>query len=178
VARLKFIPFDGPAERHLARARDQQPTYTGGLQAPASFRSLSRSRQLAPGEDSFRRAGETILGWDMHRRAGLTVRPSSPRATEGGTVVIGLGLAGVALAIPCRVKEVYEQPNRLGFSYLTLPGHPECGMEQFLVELASDGSVRATVTAVSRPGTLLVALGGPVSRLVQRGMVDRYLAVL
>ncbi len=178
MARLKFIPFDGTAERHLARARDQQPTYTGGLQAPAGFGSLSRSRQLTPGEDTFRRAGEAVLGWDMHRRAGLSVRPSSPRAVEGSTVVLGLGVAGVALVIPCRVSAVFDEPDRLGFSYLSLPGHPECGMEQFLVEQAADGSVRATVTAVSRPGTLLVALGGPVSGLVQRRMVDRYLAVL
>jgi uncharacterized protein (UPF0548 family) len=178
MPRLKFIPIDGTAAEHLVRAVAQQPTYSGGLDPQPGLRGLHRSIRLRRGEESFRQAGETILGWDMHRRAGLRVEPELPRAAAGSTVVLGLGLAGVALVIPCRVNAVYDEPNRLGFEYLTLPGHPECGMEQFLVELSPDGSVHASVTALSRPGTLLVALGGPVSRLAQRRMADRYLAVL
>ena len=178
MARLRFVPLDGTAERQLARARTEQPTYTGDLGAQPGFHTVSRTIRLPRGEQRFRQAGEAILGWDMHRRAGLRVHAETPRATEGSTVLLGLGLAGGYLVIPCRVSEVYQEPNRLGFSYVTLPGHPECGIEQFVVELAEDGAVQATIRAVSRPGTALVALGAPVNRWVQRWMTDRYLAAL
>ncbi|MFL6161436.1 MAG: DUF1990 family protein [Jatrophihabitantaceae bacterium] len=175
MSRLRFIPIDGTAEAQLARAITQQPSYLDGLRPQPGFAALSRSMRLRPGEVSFRRAGEIILSWDMHRRAGLRVYPETPRANGGSTVVLGLGIAGAALVIPCRVREAFDEPTRIGFNYLTLPGHPECGIEQFQVELAEDDTVRATVTSVSRPGTMLVKLGAPVNRLTQRYLVDRYL---
>jgi uncharacterized protein (UPF0548 family) len=178
MARLRFIPLDGTAEKLLARARADQPTYSGGLDPCPGFDTFARTIRLARGEDSFRAAGETILGWGMQRGAGLRVHAETPRATAGSTAVLGIGVAGVYLAFPCRVNEVYAEPTRLGFSYLTLPGHPECGIERFLVELAPDGAVQASVTAVSRPANLLVSLAGPVGRAAQRWTADRYLAAL
>lgn len=178
MARLRFSPIDGTPEQHLARAVGQQPSYSGGLDPQPGFSTLNRTLRLRRGELSFRRAGETILSWDMHRRAGMRVHGTSPRAEPGSTVVLGLGLAGIRLVFPCRVHESFDEPNRIGFDYVTLPGHPECGMERFQVELTEDGSVHASITAVSRPANLLVALGGPVSRLAQRRTADRYLKVL
>ncbi len=70
---------------------------------------------------------------------------------------------------------VVDEPDRRGFSYGTLPGHPECGEEEFLLERAADGSLRLTVTASSRPATVLARAGGPVTGLVQRVMTRRYL---
>jgi len=178
MARLRFIPLDGSAEKMLARALAEQPTYPGGLDPKPGFETFARSIRLTRGEDSFRAAGEKILGWGMQRGAGLRVHPETPRATLGSTTVLGIGVAGLYLAFPCRVNEVYEEPNRLGFSYLTLPGHPECGMERFLVELGPDGTVQASVTAISRPANPLVRLTGPVGRVAQRWTADRYLASL
>lgn len=178
MARLRFIPFDGSAEKLLARARADQPTYPGGLDPRPGFETFVRTVRLASGEDSFRTAGETILSWGMQRGAGLRVQAETPRATVGSTAVLGIGVAGVYLAFPCRVNEVYAEPTRLGFSYLTLSGHPECGMERFLVKLGPDGAVQASVTAVSRPANLLVSLAGPVGRLAQRKTAERYLATL
>lgn len=178
MTRLRFIPLDGSAEKLLARASADQPTYAGGLDPRPGFETFNRTIRLPAGPDSFRAAGETILSWQMHRRAGLRVQADQPRATVGGTVLTGIGLAGLYLAFPCRVDEVYQEPTRLGFSYLTLPGHPECGIERFLVELGPDGAVQASVTAVSRPANLLVSLAGPVGRAAQRRTADRYLAAL
>jgi len=178
MARLRFIPLNGSFEKLLARSRADQPTYPGGLDPRPGFDTFNRSIRLPRGEDSFRQAGETILTWGLQRGAGLRVEPDTPRVAVGSTTVLGIGVAGLYLAFPCRVNEVYQEPTRLGFSYLTLPGHPECGMERFLVELAPDGTVQASVTAISRPGNLLVSLAGPVGRAAQRRTADRYLAVL
>ena len=178
MARLRFIPLDGSFEKMLARARADQPTYPGGLDPRPGFETFTRTIRLPAGEDSFRTAGEKILGWGMQRGAGLRVHTEQPRATVGSTVVLGIGLAGLYLAFPCRVNEVYDEPTRLGFSYLTLPGHPECGIERFLVELAPDGAVQASVRAVSRPANLLMSLTGPAGRAAQRRTADRYLAAL
>ena len=178
MANLRFSPINGTPEQHLARAVDEQPTYLDGLEPQPGFTTFSRSIRLPRGELSFHQAGETILSWDMHRRAGMRVQATTPRAEPGSTAVLGLGLAGFRLIFPCRVRESYDEPNRIGFAYATLPGHPECGIEQFQVELTEEGSVHASITAVSRPASLLVALGGPVGRLAQRSAADRYLKAL
>ena len=49
---------------------------------------------------------------------------------------------------------VTNQPDRQGFAYGTLPGHPECGEEAFIVEQHDDGAVTFAITAFSRPATL------------------------
>jgi uncharacterized protein (UPF0548 family) len=73
---------------------------------------------------------------------------------------------------------VIDEPTRQGFAYGTLPGHPERGEEAFVLDRHGDGSVSFTVTAFSRPATLLAKLGGPVGHLVQNLMTDRYLGSL
>ena len=73
---------------------------------------------------------------------------------------------------------VVDEPDRAGFAYGTLPGHPESGEELFAVELRTDGSVVATIYAFSRPARWYTRLGGPVARLAQRLMTRRYLAAM
>lgn len=68
-------------------------------------------------------------------------------------------------------------PDRAGFAYGTLPGHPESGEEAFVVSRAPDG-VRFTITAFSRPATWLARLGGPVTLLGQEYFTRRYLRAL
>lgn len=89
-----------------------------------------------------------------------------------------LGIAGRGVKIPCRVVSVIDEANRQGFSYGTLPGHPECGEELFVVERRPDGTLEFVVTAFSRPASLMARAGGPVTRWAQRTMTDRYLRAL
>jgi uncharacterized protein (UPF0548 family) len=56
-----------------------------------------------------------------------------------------------------------------------LPGHPERGVESFVVQRHADGSVVFTIQAVSRPASLLARIGGPLTRRAQLTMIDRYL---
>jgi uncharacterized protein (UPF0548 family) len=77
---------------------------------------------------------------------------------------------------PCRVVDVFAEPDRRGFAYVTLPGHPERGVEHFVVQRHEDGLVDLTVQAFAGPGMPLVRIGWPVGRTVQRFYTSRYLA--
>ncbi|MFC6343752.1 DUF1990 domain-containing protein, partial [Nocardioides hankookensis] len=96
---------------------------------------------------------------------------SGPADEPGATVAMRLG----PLRVPCRVVYVVREPDRVGFAYGTLPGHPESGEERFEVARAADGTVTFEVTAFSRPATMLARLGGPIGRAVQDRITERYL---
>jgi uncharacterized protein (UPF0548 family) len=76
------------------------------------------------------------------------------------------------------VVGILEEPRRRGFAYGTLHGHPEQGEEAFVVEYADDGTVILSVTAFSRAASPLAHACGPVGRLAQRLITDRYLNAL
>ena len=82
------------------------------------------------------------------------------------------------IKVPCRVVYVVDEPTRQGFAYGTLPGHPERGEEALVIDRNDDGSVSFSVTAFSRHATLLTRLGGPVGRLAQNFVTERYLGAL
>ena len=71
-----------------------------------------------------------------------------------------------------------DEPDRAGFAYGTLPGHPESGIEQFTVTRTATGLVRCHLDVVSRPAAWYARLGAPVSRLVQELITRRYLRAL
>lgn len=81
-------------------------------------------------------------------------------------------VAGSPCAMPGRPGD--RRAAAAGFSYLTLPGHPECGRETLTAEHDTDGVVWVSLAAVSRPGSILTAMAGPVGRLVQRRATARY----
>ncbi|QCQ90995.1 DUF1990 family protein [Rhodococcus sp. SGAir0479] len=138
---------------------------------PAGYRHLRESLRLGRGEDTFLAASDALMHWQVHRRAGLRVDAESPTVKVGTTVV----LRWFGFTIPCRVVYVIDEPNRRGFAYGTLPGHPESGEERFCVERDDDGEVRAVITTFSRPGRWYTRLGDPVARVVQTLMTRRYL---
>jgi len=76
------------------------------------------------------------------------------------------------------VVDVIDEGRRKGFSYGTLPGHPEADEEQFLLEQRDDGRIDFTITAFSRPASTFAKLGGPGTRAAQRYMTQRYLKAL
>ncbi|MFL6075479.1 MAG: DUF1990 family protein [Mycobacteriales bacterium] len=145
---------------------------------PAGYRHLLRRRVIGVGPEPFAAAGEVLMAWRMHQRCGLRPAVSAERAEPGAVVVLRMGFGPVAVTAPCRVVAVVEEPSRVGFTYGTLPGHPERGEEAFLIEHHDSGVVTATVVAFSRPASTLARLGGPLARLIQTRTADRYLRAL
>lgn len=142
---------------------------------PDGYNVLRRSLHLGSGTERFDQAAQVLLGWDMHRRVGLRVCPSDEQVVPGAVAVIRLGVGILGVAAPVRVVYVIDEPRRAGFAYGTLPGHPECGEEAFVVELHDDGAVTFSITAFSRPASLLARTGGPISRAIQSWVTNRYL---
>ena len=77
----------------------------------------------------------------------------------------------VSLFFAARVVRMVDGPEadgwRTGFTYQTLPHHPELGEELFCVTKREDGSIWVSLTSWSVPGTMLTRLGRPITRWAQ-----------
>jgi uncharacterized protein (UPF0548 family) len=146
---------------------------------PPGYHGLHVARTVGTGRADFDRAVDALLCWRMHPRAGVQVTAASdPRIAEGTVAVLRLGLGRLGLSAPVRVVYVVEEPDRQGFAYGTLAGHPEAGEEAFVVTHRADGAVVFEVTAFSRGASRLTRLGGPLARVAQRLVAQRYLRAL
>jgi uncharacterized protein (UPF0548 family) len=93
-------------------------------------------------------------------------------------VAVAAPLGPLTAVAVCRIVVVVDEPERYGFAYGTLPGHPERGEEAFLVERHDDGRVVFRIVAFSRSAELLARLGGPVTRAIQQRASRGYLTAL
>ncbi|WP_063732934.1 DUF1990 family protein [Streptomyces sp. RTd22] len=139
---------------------------------PAGYGHLRVRTRIGAGPEVFEAAGRAVLEWRMHRAVGVTIRADGP-AAEGRTVVVGLGAGPLRLRAPCAVVWTVADGTSAGFAYGTLPGHPECGEESFVVSLERDGSVWLTVTAFSRPAVRLTRAVAPLVPYFQRAYALR-----
>jgi uncharacterized protein (UPF0548 family) len=78
---------------------------------------------------------------------------------------------------PTRIVRVVDEPDRRGFTYGTLRGHPEAGEEEFAVERRGE-ELWATVEAFSRPGRWFTRVGAPVAIRLQRRATAAYLSAV
>jgi uncharacterized protein (UPF0548 family) len=165
------------------RACDDRPTYQAigavlgpDSALPRSFRHDHHEASIGDDPDAFSRAVLGLQQWVPHRGAGLMVQPDDP-PKEGATVAIARRVGPLTAIAACRVVRVICEPDRCGFVYGTLPGHPECGEEAFLVERRESQTV-FVIRAFSKPAEFLARLGGPITRRIQRSTTQAYLDAL
>ena len=151
-------------------------TLTGNL--PGGFHHLNEGTDLGRGAGTFSHAAEGLRTWQAHRLPGMHVFPADAPVRPGTVVVVTVGTPLIAVAAPCRVLAVVEDPWRFGFAYGTLPGHPEQGEEAFVVRMGDDGMVRFDITAFSRPGDPFTSMMGPLGRKVQSIATKGYLKAM
>ncbi|MFF1876025.1 DUF1990 family protein, partial [Kitasatospora herbaricolor] len=114
-----------------------------------------------------------------HRQAeAVFADDGSPYIANGMTAVLKIPFGPIHVSAPMRVVYVIDEPNRAGFAYGTLHGHPESGEEAFIVEQRDDGSVWFVLRAFSRPANGFYRAVGPILRLVQRHYTAKYLRAL
>lgn len=155
-------------------------------ETPPGYHRLEYKARIGEGDEVFRRAGEALLNWRMHRTAGLPMKSTDSPVVIGANSLGRLGagmligrlrtvspLGMLGLPVPCRVVWIVDEPERIGFAYGTLQGHPESGEESFVVTREPDG-IHFTIRAYSRPATWYTRLGGPATRKAQSLAARRY----
>jgi uncharacterized protein (UPF0548 family) len=164
-------PSDAVLDRLVASSSSSVPTYDKTVD-PARFRTDRWLRTLKT--TTWDQARTALATWAAHRGAGVRVRPEG-EPIEGGTIVLTFALGPLHVMAPCRINSVTNIPSQFGFAYATLPGHPEQGIETFTLQRNDDGSITFFIDAISRPADTLTRLGGPVARVIQSRVTDRYL---
>ncbi|MBW4041537.1 MAG: DUF1990 domain-containing protein [Acidobacteria bacterium] len=146
---------------------------------PRGYRRLVRQTVIGTAA-RFERAATAVLDWQVQRRSGIAALSDSgddaPPVSEGLEGIVVVPVLGVTVSAPFRVTRVLREPDRVGFAYGTLPGHPEVGEEAFLVRRVGRETV-FELRALSRPA-FPYSLAAPVGLLLQRRFSDRYLRAL
>jgi len=166
-------PFSYATVGMTARPDDPPPASGEGTTTDG-FRRLRVQVRLGQGTEVYEAARRALFSWRMHRAVPLGVTATAPEAAPGVRVTLRIG----PLRAPCQVVWTRHEPHRSGFAYGTLPGHPECGEEAFLLDHRPDGTVDFTVLALSRPAAWYARAAGPAARWAQRAAAYRYAAVL
>lgn len=155
---------------------------------PSGYTVMVESHEIVAEDPSaaFIALTQGILGWELHRGAGLTMESDAERAAPGVRVVAGFGVGPARIKAPCRV--IWSRPPRLdgagralpgqrgGFGYGTLPGHPVRGEEGFYAELTTDHRLVFICSAYSVPATPVFRLAAPVTRRAQKYVLSRYVS--
>ena len=139
---------------------------------PAGF-VVDRTRiKLGEGEAVYESASAALRRWDHFKLGWVDVwSPETP--VEAGEVVAVMGRAlGLWWLNCCRIVYVVNETGpirKFGFAYGTLPGHVESGEERFVIEWnQGDNSVLYDILAFSRPSQVLIRLGSPIVRRMQK----------
>ena len=144
---------------------------------PKGFRPLERRAVIGRGDAAFDAARSSIMHWGLQTGSGMTVDIVGP-IEVGDDVRLTIPFGPLRVHAPARVVYVVDGPRLAGFAYGTLPGHPECGEEAFLVEQDADGTVSTVIRAFSHPATWFWWVGAPVLRIAQELYTGRYLKAL
>ena len=180
------IRFHRPTEQELRAiaeaSRDELLTYepvgvTANQSAPPGYRLDRWSIRLGNGEAAFNKSVTALQDWTMHRHSGLVV------AAEGGPsigqiVAIAAPVGPMWVEAVCRVVDATVSATSAGFTYGTLPMHPEEGEESFTVRINESGAVHFEIVAVSRPRHALARVAPPIARHLQRRATNRYLLAM
>lgn len=158
-----------------AAALTYEPVGMSGDALPPSGYRLDRfSRVLGRGDRVFEAAADALRRWRIHEGSGLVVLADGPPAV-GSVVAIAAPMLIGYIDVVCRVVDVVDRPDRFGFTYGTLPVHPEQGEESFTVVRQPDDEIVFHVVAVSRPRHPLARMCPPIARRMQRAATVKYL---
>lgn len=178
--RMFGLHFGEIHDDDLDRLRASAPTYDhmgSTLDPHCDSRGNRYERQVTVGHGrpAFAAARTALRDWRPQRSLGASIIPEHVVPDHGETVIVRLG--ALRLCVPNRIVAVVDEPNRYGYAYGTLPGHPERGEELFLLELDDAGAVLLTIRVDAQPADQLRRLG-PLIRPIQRAALRRYQAAV
>ncbi|MGF2948999.1 DUF1990 family protein [Microbacterium alcoholitolerans] len=113
-----------------------------------AHRRAENSAVIGSGDGVWERATRDVLRWRVKTASGFAVDSTGP-VSEGDHVTVTARVLFLTVVEPVEVVAVVAEPNRVGFAYRTLPGHPVSGEEAFIVHRSGD-EVRLTVRSLTR----------------------------
>ncbi|SDQ51540.1 DUF1990 family protein [Microbacterium sp. cf332] len=145
--------------------------------APGGFRRFEQTVRVGSGDAVWQWARTDLLAWRVKTRSGFRVVPETP-PTVGGRHWLEARVGPFVLREPVEVVAYVDEPDRVGYVYLALPGHPLEGEETFLITHRGD-EVLFTLRSRSRPApSAFWRLAYPAVRVVQVIVRTRYLSAL
>ena len=176
-------PSDAALAEALLRFSRLEPTYPDlgaslGETLPPGYHHGRSSIALGRGAEVWDAARAAVDQWRAHTGAGVRVFPADAPPEAGATVALSVRLGPVVDVFGCRIVQVVDEPDRHGFAYGTLPGHPERGEESFILDRTEDGAVTFTVTVFAQGAQLITRLAQPLTNAVSSRYIDRYLRSL
>ena len=146
------------------------------IAATAAQRRYERTVPIGHGDADWEVAARAVMEWAVKRRSGFDA-VGDGSATEGRDYELVARVGPLKVREPVRVVATVTEPDRVGFAYGTLTGHPVSGEEAFVVH--RDGSeVLFTLRSVTSAGAGGWRLLFPLALLAQRIYRWRYLAAL
>ncbi|MDR6988277.1 uncharacterized protein (UPF0548 family) [Paenarthrobacter nitroguajacolicus] len=145
--------------------------------ADGGFRRSEVSAAVGVGDAVWERATDQVLRWGVKTASGFSV-DSLDRVSVGDRVLVTAHFPGIRVLEPVEVVAVVQEPERVGFAYRTLPGHPVSGEEAFIVHREGN-HVSLTIRSLTGPAQQQPwrALY-PVLLVLQRLVRRRYLRAL
>lgn len=150
----------------------------------AGYRLYDRAACIGNGSECWDFASDAVLKWGIKTRSGFAIAGDDDAPAGASPVALHqrrwlmANVGPFTIREPIRVVAVVDEPDRKGFAYGTLAGHPISGEEAFVVERRPDGSVWLTIRSVSRPSTLVWRALSPALALAQRFYRRRYFRAL
>jgi len=124
---------------------------------------------IGQGEAAWQDAKQALRDWGQFPAGWTKVYPIAPLEKDE-VVVVMIRLWGIWWKNSSRIVYTWDEPNKFGFAYGTLPGHFETGEEAFWVERDGE-AVTYHIRAFSKPRFWMVRLGYPIARMYQRKFV-------
>ena len=180
---LAARPLGEMACARWARMRPSAPPSGPRRATIDAYVEQARARPGETPQAVFDRVRSRILGYDIFppRLVRFVICPGGP-AQVGAVIVQRLRLGPLACEMAVRVIDVWDTRAdgvaEAGFQYVTLRGHPECGIASFGARLEPSGTVTVRIDVRSRPGLLLTQMGRPVARRAQQRLTRAALARL
>lgn len=173
------MPFFARRSRRARASRGADLNYGPiGVTMPGSrsARSVAEvATRIGGGEAVWREARRATLSWGIQRGAGYTItvvgrgaggrgaRAQPARFVEPGqTVTLRRRFGIVPVSMSVRVVSVVDEPDRSGFAFGTLSGHPLAGEAAFIIERRPDNSVWFLLRSTSRPAGVRGVLAYPM----------------
>lgn len=162
IDRAPSSPPSGPPDATVDRYRAQVPVESGT--APQTI---------------FERVRERLLEYDIFPPAVMLHGLCRSGPIQFGSTIVQRVQADslFALEMAVRVTRTWDTESagkrEAGFTYVTLEGHAECGVESFRLQLDhATQAVALLIDARSKPGVWLTRLGFPIARIIQRSLTQ------